>query len=58
MWNFPLQLTGATEAKTMAEESLHGGSERPLYAGVKVKPGLHWTPALKKLEEPEPWDVC
>lgn len=27
MWNFPLQLRGATETKIMAGESLHGGSE-------------------------------
>jgi hypothetical protein len=28
----------------MAEVSLHGSPERPLFEDVKVKPRLHWRP--------------
>lgn len=32
----------STESRCVAGESLRGGSERPLFEVVRVKPGLQW----------------
>lgn len=41
-WIIPPCLRKATEASSVAGESLYGGLERSVHEIVKVKPGLHW----------------
>lgn len=41
LWNLPLSLKKATEARPVSGVSLNGGLvERPLCEAVKLKPGL------------------
>lgn len=42
LWNLPLQVKKAAEARHVTRESLSGGQEWPLHEAVTVKPGLHW----------------
>lgn len=56
LWDLPPRLRRATEAKCVAEESLHRGPEGPLCKSVKVKPGLFGY--YMRLEMPEPKDTC
>lgn len=56
LWDLPPRLRRATEAKCVAEESLHSGPEGPLCESVKVKPGLFGY--YMRLEMPEPKDTC
>lgn len=56
LWDLPPRLRRATEAKCVAEESLHRGPEGPLCESVKVKPGLFGY--YMRLEMPEPKDTC
>lgn len=42
LWDLPLQLKKAAEARHVTRESLNGGQERPLHEAVKVKPAMHW----------------
>ena len=44
-----------SEAGHVAEISLYGGSEKPLYEAVKMEPGLPWRP---REVIPELWDTC
>lgn len=50
LWNCPLQLRKATEARCVAGVPLQGGQERPLCEAVKVRPRCLGDPA--RLEMP------
>ena len=44
MWNIPLRLKKAAEARCVNKKSLHGSPEGTLCEAVKVIPGPSWRP--------------
>jgi hypothetical protein len=43
LWDLPLQLRKAAEARCESDMSRYGGPEGPMHKAVKVKPGFTWS---------------